>query len=166
MNLKGVEVSNIFGGVFNGWIVIDGFANSSGRGCDSVPGGDRQLPSLSKARMSSSTSLQYGPLYPTRSTIPPFRAIESAWCCIRGLRPMSPSTSTTTRGLPSFAGTWREGRHSKMTVVNEREMASSVVAQGCSARITSMWLFWMAELLGVKSESALEESTESAETHD
>jgi hypothetical protein len=50
MNLAGVEVSNIFGGVFNGWIVIDGFANSSGRGCDSVPGGHCQLQSSYKLK--------------------------------------------------------------------------------------------------------------------
>jgi len=43
------------------------------------------------------------PLYPITSTLPPCFAILIAWYCIRGLRPMSPRTSTWTEILGSLA---------------------------------------------------------------
>jgi hypothetical protein len=42
------------------------------------------------------------PLYPITSTLPPCFAILIAWYCIRGLRPISPRTSTWTEILGSL----------------------------------------------------------------
>jgi hypothetical protein len=78
------------------------------------------------------------PLYPTKSTSPPFRAMESAWYCIRGLRPMSPRTRTTTRGFASLLGVYRVGRHSTRTAVKDSEAISRGVAHGSSANMMSM----------------------------
>jgi hypothetical protein len=44
------------------------------------------------------------PLYPIRSTWPPCFAILRAWYCMRGLRPMSPSTTICTV-TPQFEDT-------------------------------------------------------------
>jgi hypothetical protein len=133
-------VRRICGGKYNGTVVIRGLSTRPGCKTDS---------SL-YISLTSAGEVEFLPLYPMTSTLPPCLAMLIAWYCIRGLRPTSPRTSTWTEILGSsadaedtaFGGeclTYRLGKQRRIAV----KIVEAIVAK--VKRISSM-ATWLQEL--------------------